>query len=393
MRVVFIDHVARLSGGEIALLRLLPTLARNLDVHVILGEPGPLAERLRAADISIEVLPLDPALRDLRKESVRPGALDLRPLLRLTPYVARLSTRLRTLRPDLVHTNSLKAALYGGVAARLAGIPVVWHVRDRIADDYLPVSAVRLVRAAARVIPAAVVANSYATLATLPQGVRVWVVKSAVVHDAVDMVPRPRTHTASSEDGFTVGMVGRIAPWKGQHVFLAAFARAFGGGTVTGRVIGSALFGESSYEKELRSHAVKLGIDRQIEFRGFREDVARELEQLDVLVHCSITPEPFGQVVLEGMAAGLPVVAAAAGGPGELISDGVDGILVPPGDVDALAAALRRLAADANLRARLGDSARGIRSHFTPEQATARLLDVYEAVLRSTRGGAREIPA
>src|SRR5207237_9288673 len=80
----------------------------------------------------------------------------------------RLSRRLRRLRPDIVHTSSLKAALYGGLAARLAGVPGVWHARDRIADDYLPRSAVRVVRAAARTFASAVVADTEATLVTLP---------------------------------------------------------------------------------------------------------------------------------------------------------------------------------------------------------------------------------
>ncbi|HLK44831.1 MAG TPA: hypothetical protein VKT18_02530, partial [Acidimicrobiales bacterium] len=81
MRVVFVDHVARLSGGEIALARLLPTLAEHVDVTVILGEDGPLVPLLRERGIRVEVLPLAPRLRDLRKDTVRPGALDAAALL------------------------------------------------------------------------------------------------------------------------------------------------------------------------------------------------------------------------------------------------------------------------------------------------------------------------
>src|SRR4051812_31738049 len=140
-RVVFLGHVARMSGGEIALLRLVTAMAGHVEPIVILGEEGPLVERLRERGITTEVLPIDPKLRDVRKDTVRPTGRNLSTLPALASYVRRLRKRLKELEPDLVHTNTLKAALYGGLAAKLAGIPVVWHIRDRIADDYLPASA------------------------------------------------------------------------------------------------------------------------------------------------------------------------------------------------------------------------------------------------------------
>jgi glycosyltransferase involved in cell wall biosynthesis len=377
-RVVFVDHVARLSGGEIALLRLLPVLAGEVDVHVILGEEGPLVERLCARGISVDVLPLAPALRDLRKDTLRPRRFDPIAAARVAPYVVRLARRIRARRADLVHTNSLKAALYGGAAGRLARVPVVWHLRDRIADDYLPHSAVMLVRAAARVLPTAIVANSQATLDTLPTAGPSRVVYNPIVPDAVE-----RHAAAPSRSGAltTVGIVGRLAPWKGQHVFLEAFAQAFRGTPVRGRVIGSALFGEDAYEQRLREQAERLGIASQIEFLGFREDVQVELGELDVLVHSSVIPEPFGQAVLEGMAAGIPVIATDAGGPAELITNGRDGLLTQPGDAHELAETLRRLGSDAALRDALGSKAMSRSMEFTPQRTAAKLLAVYREVL------------
>jgi len=290
----------------------------------------------------------------------------------------RLSRRLRVLEADLVHTNTLKAALYGGAAGRLARVPVLWHVRDRIAADYLPRPAVTLVRAAARVLPTAVVANSYATLLTLPPLSHGVVSYNPVVWDAV---ARPSGWRKRRTTHFIVGIVGRLAPWKGQHVFLEAFAEAFRGTDARARIVGSALFGEEAYAESLPRLAERLRIAGQVEFRGFREDVWRELRALDVLVHCSVTPEPFGQVVLEGMAAGLPVIASAAGGPTELVTGEVDGILTAPGDVGGLAAALSRLEADPTLRARLGREARRRSRDFTPEQSAATLLSVYERII------------
>ena len=376
-RVVFVDHLARLSGGEIALLRLLPALANHVDVHVVLGEDGPLVSRLREAGITTEVLPLATRVRHVRKESVRPGRVDVRAIAQVAPYVLRLRRRLRDLDADLVHTNSLKAAVYGGLAGRLARVPVLWHVRDRIAPDYLPRAAVRLVRLASSALPTAVIANSQTTLDTLPR-LRGGHVIGSAVPDSVEVAP---IRTPRDLGDLTVGVVGRIASWKGQDVFLEAFAQAFRGSAARGRIVGSALFGEDAYAKSLRRQVDRLGISEQIEFRGFRTDVWAELQELDILVHCSVIPEPFGQVVLEGMAAGVPVVAAAAGGPAEIVTSGVDGILTPPCDAGELALVMRRLHDEPDLRARLAEAGRRRSHDFTPERSAEQVLNVYSAVL------------
>jgi len=378
IRVVFVDHVARLSGGEIALRRLLPALAEHVDVRVVLGEDGPLVEKLETLGFVTEVMPLSARLRDVRKGTVRPDLLDPMALAHLPGYVLRLSRRIHALGADVVHANSLKAALYAGAAARLARVPVLWHIRDRIATDYLPTSAVTLVRAAARILPTAVVANSRTTLETLPLPWYGCRLHNAVVYDGVEPV---ETLSTQATGRMTVGIVGRLAPWKGQHVFLDAFAEAFAGTEVRGRVIGSALFAENEYAASLSRQAERLGISSQIEFRGFRPDVWKELSELDILVHCSVISEPFGQVVLEGMAAGLAVIAAAAGGPSELITSGVDGILTRPGISRELAEVLRRLREDAGLRAQLGAAGQRRSREFTPERAAQQLLGIYLEIL------------
>jgi glycosyltransferase involved in cell wall biosynthesis len=101
---------------------------------------------------------------------------------------------------------------------------------------------------------------------------------------------------------------------------------------------------------------------------------------MDVAVHASIVPEPFGQVVVEAMAAGLPVVAVDGGGPAEIVTHELDGLLYPAGDVDVLAARLRRLAADAPLRARLGQAARRRAEEFTSDSVVERLMGVYSQI-------------
>jgi glycosyltransferase involved in cell wall biosynthesis len=305
LRVVYLDHVAPLSGGELALLRLVTALT-DVEAHVILGEDGLLADRLVQAGISVEVLPLHWRTRQLRKGNVRPGSLPLRAAYDTFNYTLRLAWRLRRLRPDVVHTNSLKAGVYGSIAARLAGAPLVWHVRDRIETDYLPLLAVRLIRSLTRHLPDVVVCNSEATKRTLrPSG-------RALVISMVDLVAAaPKSANPAHNGPLVVGIVGRLAPWKGQDVFLRAFARAFPEGDARAIVVGAPLFGEAevAYEQDLRRLADELGIGGRVEFRGHREDIASELHAMDILVHASTIPEPFGQVVIEsrhpGDAAGL----------------------------------------------------------------------------------------
>jgi glycosyltransferase involved in cell wall biosynthesis len=362
---------------------MLPALAEHVDVHVILGEDGPLVEQLRQSGIEVEVLALSAAARDTRKDTVTPTGVPLMAARSTAGYVLRLHRRLRDLHPDVVHTNSLKSALYGGLAGRAAGVAVLWHVRDRIAPDYLPSSAVRLVRMAATVLPSAVVTPSELTMATLPS--RRPAIR-AVVPDSVDPPADAGTRSPDAHP-FRVGIVGRLAEWKGQHVTVESFAQAFPDGDAELWLIGEAMFGEVAYADRLRRQVASLGLGDRVELRGFRADVWAELAQLDVLVHASTSPEPFGQVVIEGMAAGLPVIAAAPGGPAEIMIDGVDGLLTPSGSVDALAAALRRLAGDPELRDRLGRSARTAAGRYTPARTAQGLLDVYGQMAGQDRRG------
>ena len=277
-----------------------------------------------------------------------------------------------------MHTISLKSALYGGTAGRLARVPVVWSIQDRIALDYQPASVVKMVRTASRVVPNAIIANSAATASTLPRG-RVPI---DVVHPAVPVLPQAPARASSP---FRVGVVGRLSAWKGQHVFLDAFAKAFAGTDARARLIGAPLFGEEAYEADLHAQVERLGLADRVEFRGHRDDVAAELAALDVVVHSSTVPEPFGQVVVEAMGVGRPIIAAAAGGPLEIVTDGTDGLLTPPGDADALAAAMTRLADDPELGAQLVAAARAKAPQFAPEAAAAATQAVYDRVLHHRR--------
>jgi glycosyltransferase involved in cell wall biosynthesis len=290
----------------------------------------------------------------------------------LVEYLRTLRRELRMAAPDLVHTNSLKANLLGGLAARSAGLPVVWHVRDSWAADYLPAPLPSILRVLARLIPQRVIANSSSTAVTA--GGQPVVIPSPLPSD----LP---VRTASAGGPLRFALSGRIAPWKGQDVFLRAFAAAFPSGDEEAWLIGGALFGEAEYEAALVRLATSLGVDERVRFFGFRDDALQLVANCDVAVHASITPEPFGLVVIEAMALGTPVVATAGGGPAEMITNEVDGLLVTPGDVPALTYALRRLAQDPALRGRLARNAQNAVAPYSPQFVARAFEAVYADVL------------
>lgn len=387
-KILYLDHTAEWSGGEIALYALLTKLdRRRFTPIVVLSAEGPLLDRLREAGIETHYLPLSAQVTKIRKESLKGGVLArtgiLFQLLRYTLYLARF---MRKHRVELVHTNSLKSDIYGGFAGRLARIPVVWHVRDRIENDYLPSPAVRLFRLGSRLVPVCVVANSQATLATLhlPAKKPQDVVYSGVTLEDLKMKENdaPPLHS-----GPRIGIVGRLTAWKGQHIFLQAAAKVRAQvPNAKFPIIGKALFGEEAYEQELRSLVSSLSLDEAVEFLGFRKDVPDLLTNLDILVHASTTGEPFGQVVVQGMAAGLPVVATNGGGIPEIVLSGKTGLLVPMGDADAMAEAILRLLADPQGAKAMGRAGRlRVEQLFTIEEAARKVESLYETLLPPRR--------
>jgi glycosyltransferase involved in cell wall biosynthesis len=391
IRVLFFDHTAALGGGEIALLNLVRHLnPQTIKSIVVLGAAGPLVERL-GPEIDTYTLPLPVGLATNRKNSLGLATLfQIREILGGLSYILQLAKFIRSHKIDLVHTNSLKADIIGGIASRLAQCPVVWHVRDRIEMDYLPGPVVRVFRLLCRVIPTYVIANSAATLRTLhlgpdrPDGTDFGVNgRSAVVHDGT------RTRSLSKErsrhlEVFRIALIGRISPWKGQHIFLqAAQSVAERFPNVRFFVIGAALFDEHKYDEEIRQLPKKLGIENLVEFTGFCSDIEEVIEGLDLVVHASMTGEPFGQVIIEGMAAGKPVVATNGGGVPEIVEDGSTGILVPMGDVQAMADAICEILADPVRAREMGIRGRQrVENHFTVELTASKVETVFYEVLR-----------
>jgi glycosyltransferase involved in cell wall biosynthesis len=395
-RVLFVDHTARLGGGEIALINLVTHLGPIYYPVVVLFSEGPLVSRMLDAGIETHILPLDESVTNTRKDSLGIGSL-LRvfSLVRIFFFILELRRFIRRHEIDLVHTNSLKADIIGGLAARFARVPVIWHLRDRISNDYLPPVVGHVFRWLARVIPQRVIANSLATLKTLhlksyrhahavPSGLTI-APRFHVVHDGMQASDLFSQVVESSDPTLIVGLVGRITPWKGQHIFIEAasivrqqFPQA------RFQIIGAPLFNETEYENEIHQLVALRELDDIVEFTGHRDDVQSLIAKMDLLVHASTTGEPFGQVIIEGMAAGKPVVATNGGGVPEIVLHGVTGFLVPMGDVDAMAKAIIRFLGNPELRARAGNYGRKrVHDHFTIDRTAHEVQAVYNGVFDS----------
>ena len=385
--ILFFDHTAQWSGGEISLFNLVTHLDQTkYRPVVVLFAGGPLRERLDVAGIETRIIPLDPSVSQSRKDEIGASSLlKLRQISAIWKFIRRLRRVIRAERAQIVHCNSLKSDLLGGVAARLAGVPLVWHVRDRIENDYLPAPVVKAFRLAARLIPTRVIAVSGATLSTLPN-VRGIAIHNGTVFENFDDLP---VRVPFSDNAPVFGLVGRLTRWKGQHIFLRAAAivrREIPDARF--QIVGAALFGEADYQRELHELCAQLELENSVEWLGFRRDVPAVIAAMDVLVHASTTGEPFGQVLIEGMAASRPVIATRGGGVPEIVLDGETGILVPMNEIEPLAAAMLELWREPELARQMGSAGRArAQSEFTIEATARKVEAVWDEISHKEHKG------
>jgi glycosyltransferase involved in cell wall biosynthesis len=384
--ISYLDHTSKWSGGEIALYRVLLALnKRRVNSRIILPSEGIFAQKSRSAGLNVNILALKESVLDLRKDDLEKKILKkISASVLYIKYAISLARLLKLEKTDIIHCNSLKSDIYGMLAGRISNIPVVWHVRDHINESYLPHRVVKIFRAMAKKFPAGIIVNSQSSQnALFPAGFGNQY--CSVIYDGLMDTELqnlyPPNFSLWQEKNIRIGLLGRIVHWKGQHVFLDAIKILSDKGfNPHYQIIGAPLFGEDDYETQIRKQASALS-DR-IEFLGFRDDVSEVLRNLDILVHCSILPEPFGQVVIEGMAQGLPVIASDAGGVKEIIIDGVNGIRTPMGNAQSLADALVDLITHPERASVLGQAAyKHIREKFTAAHSARAIESFYDELI------------
>jgi glycosyltransferase involved in cell wall biosynthesis len=179
--------------------------------------------------------------------------------------------------------------------------------------------------------------------------------------------------------------------WKGHRVFIAAMSYLSEHLPVRAYIVGGRIYATRGSEEDpdaLHEMLFDHGLDDQVGMTGFVDEPADAMRALDVVVHASTQPEPFGLVIAEAMACGRPVIATAAGGAAEIVDDGVDALTVPPGDAEALADVIARLAGDAALRARLGAAGRAKAERlFDRARLAAEVAPVYRRLVDGEETG------
>lgn len=408
MRVVYLNPVGAVGGAERCLLSVMAAVrqeAPGVDLHLIAATDGPLLRQAEGLGARAWLLPMPDGMVSMGDSALAGngrwrGAWALaRQALRSAPaaarYVRRLRKAIEDLGPTLIHSNGLKTH----VLARLAGphlAPVVWHVHDFLGRR--PVMARVLRWAARRAAGAVAVSQAVGRDAReVLRGLPVEVVPNAI--DLDHFAPGPGdgrrldelAGLSAAEPGtLRVGLVATFARWKGQDLFLEAAARALGerpGVKVRFYVVGGPIYrtpGSQFSESELRQRAADLAIAPHVGFLGFQPDTADVYRALDVVVHASTQPEPFGLTIAEAMACARPAIVAQAGGAAELFADGHDAVGVPPNDVEALASAVGRLLEGPELRQRLGENARRTAvARFDGRRLGPQVLSLYNRFARA----------
>lgn len=365
-RVLYIENSGDIAGGgQISFLKLLENIDRTL-VEPILVCPfnGNLVSRVEEMGIPVKILSMDSPKKNP---------------IKFFGSVHKLRQLMRSMKVDLVHANTSRSTLYAGLAAKPLELPVIWHVRviesEGKYDRFLTGLCNKLV-----VVSKAVEKRFNWLLSKNPE-------KVAVIHNGVDLrefCPMISGDGVRSEFNIkpnvpVAGIVGNLLAWKGQEYFIRA-------ASAVRKVIPSAMFlvvGDGECRHDLERSSEKLGIRDKIIFTGRRFDIPKLMAAMNVVIHSSITPEPFARVILEAMAMGKPIVAMNEGGVPEAIKDGVNGISIPPKNASLMAQKIIGLLGDRDKAKKMGQAARKCaEEHFSIEANVKKIQKEYLQILK-----------
>lgn len=367
MRILYVNQWQGLGGAEISLLHVLERLPREQVQPALACPPGALAEEARA--LGVDVLPMHiPSLR-------RGGRLSEHVSQQLRDAIARC---------DLVHAYSVRAGWFAGRLCRQTKVPMVWSIHDLFPFLWQKI----WLQVVAQCYAKAVVAYSHALQRQMGKALQARV--HHIPHGVDISLFQPLEPSARTELRHRLGTpgdvpvvihVGRVMPFKGQHLFLqmAQTLRHLHPDAVFW-LVGDDSMGDHRYAMKVR--AMGESAQPQIRWLGFQRDIAPVIAAADVLVHCSTRPEPFGLVILEAMACGTAVVSANRGAPTEILENGRTGILLPPNNPRAIADAVNSLLTNEQRRRAIALSARrAVCERYTLDQHIQRLLTLYRSLL------------
>jgi glycosyltransferase involved in cell wall biosynthesis len=378
IRVLYVSPVGHRGGAEAVLLNLVRHHDRvRVQPAVCFLKEGPLVREVADAGVPV-----------FRVKTTR-----VRDLVGTARAVAAIRGILRDQRIDIVCGNGGVGHVHAALAAWRTGIRRVWFEHN-VPDSRHPLTRLALWLGADR----AYVGSEAARRVCLARGIaarQVQVVRYGVEDGTASPAASPqfRRGLGIPEDAPLVAMIARFQRWKGQHVMVEAASRI-----VRARpdarvvLVGDTMFGiEPDYRGEIEALVERLGLREHVLFAGFRDDLADVLPEIDVLAHPLLAPEPFpGLVVMDALQHGRAVVTTAPGAGSDVLVDGQNALLVPPGDAAALADRILTLLADASLRRRLGERGRAaVRDGYSIGQMVETIERSYDTLLalRAAAGG------
>ncbi len=401
MKILLLNPEGTLGGAERCLLDMLASFRvsrPDIEMGVIAGGDGPLLEESRRLGAQVKLLPLPLALASLGDSGVRSRSGSTGALAKnlgvgaaaLAQYVTRLRKEIALFSPDIVQSNGMKMHLLGALA-RPSNARLVWYIHDFVGERRIASRALRALSRRAHLA----ITNSSAVRDDFVRTVRA--LPARVVLNAIDTEdfkpngPRASLDALASfpvvDDVIRIGLVATFARWKGQDIFLEA-ARIVRDRLRDERIrffiVGSAIYrtAESQFsEQELRQRANELGIADDVGFVPFQKDPASVFRALDIVVHASSRPEPFGRTIVEAMACGRAVIGVSEGGAREILVAEKNALTFERGNARALADAIVRLVRDEALRKRLGEEGRrDAVTRFSRDRLAGDMLRAYLAI-------------
>lgn len=406
MKILYLNPSAHLGGAERVLLDILAEvrIARpEWELSLISGEDGPLLERARALGVVSKPVQFPARLAEFGDSAMGgPAGTRLRRMefagkmfaagAVSLGYSRELGAAIGAKTPRIIHTNGFKMHLLGARAAPHSA-RVIWHLHDYL--GMRPMVSRLLAMNRGRAALAIANSRSVAEDARLALGKALRIVPIPNGIDLRDFaaegpcVDLDRLAGAARPEGpvLRVGLIGTMARWKGHEVFLRALSMLAQSKPIRGYVIGGNIYSTRASETEpdeLKKLASQYSLNGRVAFTGFVDEPARAIRALDIVVHASTHPEPFGRVIAEAMACGRPVIVSAAGGAAEIVTPNENALTFEPGDAAALAGCIERLASDDGLRSRLGKAGRATAlEKFDRARMAGEIISTYEDVARN----------
>jgi len=362
-RVLFLNSCIHGGGAGRSLTAYLDQDPEEIEPIVVLPAPGVIAERLRHGEEIVYVPEFLERIQTTNHKPVDdiPGVNVAFGAATLVKAARKLVRLVHERRPDVIYCNHMLAKPVGAYVGARTNTPVVFHARN--IHDW-PVEKQFFQGLAKLDVVKTILCNSRSSAAPYAE---VAPEKVHVVYNFIDLtrfdrartVPALRKELGLADDAIVVGYLGRIIGWKGIDVLIRAFAEvARKEPRAVLVIVGD---NDGGLKVDLRAQyealAESLGIRQRVHFTGFRDDVVPYVADFDVLALPSVRPEPFGRVVIEAMALGVPPIVTAHGGATEIVTDGRNGLWAEPRSVASFAAQLARLVGDRALRGRLGRQA------------------------------------